>query len=66
MERTLLRHQATTWELVHVLFGAIEGEAGSAAGGQAADGSSAQGGAGAEAGAEDGEEDGMEGESLHR
>lgn len=27
LERTLLRHQATTWELLHVLFCAIEGEA---------------------------------------
>ena len=25
-ERTVLRHQASTWELLHVLFSAIEGE----------------------------------------
>ncbi|PSC76893.1 nuclear pore complex NUP98A isoform B [Micractinium conductrix] len=27
LERTVLRHQATTWELLHVLFSAIAGEA---------------------------------------
>ena len=26
VERTVLRHQASTWELLHVLFSAIEGE----------------------------------------
>ena len=36
MERTVLRHQATTWELLHVLFSAIDGEQPPAAALQAA------------------------------
>ncbi len=57
VERTLLRHQATTWELVHVLFGAIEGEGGPRDPAQQQQQQQGQ----------DGQQDDlMDGESLHR